>query len=59
MFSLSAGTADLLRLTPRQRSNGQDQKKDVPLACVSRRGKFAFLPLDATPQTEDLFLRYL
>lgn len=34
-------------------------KQDVPLACVSRRGKFAFLPLDASPQTEDLFLRYL
>jgi len=34
-------------------------KQDVPLACISRRGKFAFLPLDATPQTEDLFLRYL
>jgi hypothetical protein len=34
-------------------------KQDVPLACISRRGKFAFLPLDASPQTEDLFLRYL
>ena len=34
-------------------------KQDVPLACISRRGKFAFLPLNATPQTEDLFLRYL
>ena len=34
-------------------------KQDVPIACISRRGKFAFLPLNATPQTEDLFLRYL
>jgi hypothetical protein len=34
-------------------------KQDVPLACISRRGKFAFLPLNASPQTEDLFLRYL
>jgi hypothetical protein len=34
-------------------------QKDVPLACISRRGKFVFLPLNATPQTEDLFLRYL
>jgi hypothetical protein len=34
-------------------------KQDVPLACISRRGKFAFLPLNATPQTEDLIFRYL
>ena len=34
-------------------------KQDVPIACISRRGKFAFLPLDASPQTQDLFLRYL
>jgi hypothetical protein len=34
-------------------------KQNVPLACISRRGKFAFLPLDASPQTEDLFLRHL
>jgi hypothetical protein len=34
-------------------------KQDVPLACISRRGKFAFLPLNASPKTEDLFLRYL
>jgi hypothetical protein len=34
-------------------------KRDVPLACVKRRGKIAFIPLDATPATEDLFLRHL
>jgi hypothetical protein len=34
-------------------------KQDVPLACVKRRGKIAFIPLDASPRTEDLFLRYL
>ena len=34
-------------------------KRDVPLACVMRRGKIAFIPLDATPATEDLFLRHL
>jgi hypothetical protein len=34
-------------------------KRDVPLACVKRRGKIAFIPLDASPATEDLFLRYL
>jgi hypothetical protein len=34
-------------------------KQDVPLACVQRRGKIAFIPLDATPRTEDMFLRYL
>ena len=34
-------------------------KQDVPLACVKRRGKIAFIPLDASPATEDLFLRYL
>jgi hypothetical protein len=34
-------------------------KQDVPLACISRRGKFAFLPLNASQRTEDLFLRHL
>jgi hypothetical protein len=34
-------------------------KQDVPLACVKRRGKIAFIPLDASPRTEDLFLRHL
>jgi hypothetical protein len=34
-------------------------KQDVPLACISRGGKFAFLPLDASPSTEEQFLRYL
>ena len=34
-------------------------KRDVPLACVKRRGKIAFIPLDASPATEDLFLRHL
>lgn len=34
-------------------------KQDVPLACVKRRGKIAFIPLDASPTTEDLFLKYL
>lgn len=34
-------------------------KQDVPLACVNRRGKIAFIPLDASPRTEDLFLKYL
>jgi hypothetical protein len=34
-------------------------KQDVPLGCVRRRGKIAFIPLDATPATEDLFLKYL
>ena len=34
-------------------------KQDVPLACVKRRGKIAFIPLDASPATEDLFLKYL
>ena len=34
-------------------------KQDVPLACISRREKFAFLPLNASPRTEDLFLRHL
>jgi hypothetical protein len=26
---------------------------------VKRRGKIAFIPLDASPATEDLFLRHL
>ena len=34
-------------------------KQDVPLGCLRRRGKIAFIPLDATPATEDLFLKYL
>ena len=34
-------------------------KQDVPLACVKRRGKIALLPLNASPRTEDLFLRHL
>ena len=34
-------------------------KQNVPLACVKRRGKIALLPLNASPRTEDLFLRHL
>ena len=34
-------------------------KQGVPLACIKRRGKIAFLPLNASPATEDLFLRQL
>jgi hypothetical protein len=34
-------------------------KQDVPLACIKRRGKIAFIPLNATSQTEDFFLRKL
>ena len=34
-------------------------KRDVPLACVRQRGKIAFIPLNASPRTQDLFLRYL
>ena len=34
-------------------------KQDVPLACIKRRGKIAFIPLNASPATEDQFLRYL
>lgn len=34
-------------------------KQDVLLACISRRRKFAFLPLNASPKTEELFLKYL
>ncbi len=34
-------------------------KQDVPIACISRHGKFAFLPLNASPQTQDLLLRTL
>jgi hypothetical protein len=34
-------------------------KQDVPLACVKRRGKIAFIPLNASSHTEDLFLRHL
>ena len=32
-------------------------KQDVPLACVKRRGKIAFIPLNATPQEQDMFMR--
>ena len=34
-------------------------KRDVPLACVHRRGKIALLSLDASPRTEELILRQL
>ena len=34
-------------------------KQNVPLACVKRRGKIALLPLNASPRTEELFLRHL
>lgn len=34
-------------------------KQNVPLACIKRRGKIAFIPMDASPQTEAQFLRYL
>ena len=34
-------------------------KQGVPIACIRRHDKFAFLPLNASPQTQDLFLRQL
>ena len=34
-------------------------KQDVPLACVKRWGKIAFIPLDASPSVEDFHLRHL
>jgi hypothetical protein len=34
-------------------------KQDVPLACVRRRGKIAFIPLNASPRTEEMFMRQL
>ncbi len=34
-------------------------KQGVPLACVKRRGKIAFIPLNATPQEQDMFMRKL
>ena len=34
-------------------------KQDVPLACVKRRGKIAFIPLDAPLQVQDMFMRKL
>jgi len=34
-------------------------KQDVPLACIKRKGKIAFIPLNASPRTEDLFLRHI
>lgn len=34
-------------------------KRDVPLACIQRRGKVALLSLDASPRTEEMILRHL
>ncbi len=34
-------------------------KQEVPLACVKRRGKIAFIPLNATLQEQDMFMRQL
>ena len=34
-------------------------KRDVPLACIRRNGKIAFIPMNASPRTEEKFLRYL
>ena len=34
-------------------------KRDVPLACLRSRGRVVFLPLNATPDTEAFFLKYL
>ena len=34
-------------------------KQNVPLACVKRRGKIAFIPLNASPREEDFFLKQL
>ncbi len=34
-------------------------KQGVPLACVKRRGKIAFIPLNATPQVQDMYLRHI
>jgi hypothetical protein len=34
-------------------------KQAVPLVCVMRKGKIAFIPLDASPSTEDRFLRHI
>jgi hypothetical protein len=34
-------------------------KQDVPLACVRRRGRIAFIPLNASLRTEEMFMRQL
>jgi hypothetical protein len=34
-------------------------KQDVPLACVKRRGRIAFIPLDAPAGVEDFYLSRL
>jgi hypothetical protein len=34
-------------------------KQDVPLACIRRRGRIAFIPLNASPRVEGMFLRQL
>jgi hypothetical protein len=34
-------------------------KQGVPLACVRRKGKIAFIPLNADLRTEELFMRQL
>ena len=34
-------------------------KQDVPLACIKRRGKIAFIPLDASPRVEEMIFRQL
>lgn len=34
-------------------------KQNTPLGCIRRGGKIAYLPLDASPRTEELILRQL
>ncbi len=34
-------------------------KSNAPLACIRRNGKIAFIPLDASLRTEEMFLRQL
>ena len=34
-------------------------KQDVPLACIKRRGKIAFIPLDASARVEEAIFRKL
>jgi len=34
-------------------------KQHIPMACIRRRGKILFLPLNASPRTEDFFLSKL
>ena len=34
-------------------------KQDVPLVCIRRRGKIAFIPLNATPAEEEKFIRMI